>query len=168
MTETRQNDIHQPLTRVQAAVNAGDLEAVLSLIDEVCAPDLVLHTPVPSSETGPALMKAVWITLMGAFPDLRVDTREVITEGDKTVYRNVVTGTHHGTYMGVPPTGRTVSYDEIFIVRVVDGKIAEVRGVVDTAAQMRQLGLIPAPHTPAGSTAPAAPARAAGSREAKE
>src|ERR1051326_1447399 len=149
MNATRQNDkrkdIHEPLTRVQAAVNAGDLDAVLKLIDEVCAPDLVLHTQVPSLKTGPELMKDVWITLMGAFPDLRVETQEVITEGDKTVYRNVVTGTHQGTYMGVPPTGRTIRYDEIFIVRVVDGRLAEVRGVVDTAAQMRQLGLIPDP-----------------------
>jgi predicted ester cyclase len=46
--------------------------------------------------------------------------------------------------MGRPPTGKTVTYDEIFVFRFVDGRIAETWGVVDVLAQMRQLGVIPA------------------------
>jgi hypothetical protein len=47
--------------------------------------------------------------------------------------------------MGIAPTGRRVSYEEIFIFRFVDGRIAETWGVVDVLAQMRQLGVIHAP-----------------------
>ncbi|WP_329416256.1 ester cyclase [Nocardia vinacea] len=46
-------------------------------------------------------------------------------------------------YRGLPPTGRSVTYNEIFIVRFVDGRIAEIWGVVDVFAQMQQLGAIP-------------------------
>jgi predicted ester cyclase len=45
--------------------------------------------------------------------------------------------------MGVPPTGRSITYNEIFIFRFAGARIAESWGVVDVASQMRQLGLIP-------------------------
>jgi len=68
----------------------------------------------------------------------------VIAEGDKVVARNTVTGTHQGEFRGVPPTGKSVSYHEIFIFRVSGRLIAEIWGVVDVLAQLRQLGMIPA------------------------
>jgi predicted ester cyclase len=39
----------------------------------------------------------------------------------------------------MPPTGRSVKYDEIFIIRFADGLIAEIWGVVDVFAQLKQL-----------------------------
>jgi hypothetical protein len=54
-----------------------------------------------------------------------------------------VTGTHRGDYMGVTPTGRPVTFDEIFIFRFADGRVVETWGVVDLFAQMRQIGAIP-------------------------
>ncbi len=42
--------------------------------------------------------------------------------------------------MGLPPTGKSVTYDEMFIVRFAGGRIAETWGVVDVLSQMRQLG----------------------------
>ena len=80
-----------------------------------------------------------------AFPDLHVTIEDLIAEGDKVVSRNTVTGTHDGEYMGVPPTGRPVTYDEIFVVRFAGGRIAETSGVVDVFSQMKQLGAIPGP-----------------------
>ena len=38
---------------------------------------------------------------------------------------------------------RSVTYNEIFIVRFANGRIAETWGVVDVLSQMRQLGAIP-------------------------
>jgi predicted ester cyclase len=56
------------------------------------------------------------------------------------VGRNTVTGSHRGEYLGIPPTGRSVTYNEIFIFRMTDGRIVETWGVVDVLAQLRQLG----------------------------
>ena len=33
--------------------------------------------------------------------------------------------------MGVAPTGKSITYDEIFIFRFADGRVAETWGVVD-------------------------------------
>ncbi|MFC6896960.1 ester cyclase [Nonomuraea dietziae] len=93
---------------------------------------------------GAQALKHIWAMLLRAFPDIHVTVEDVIAEGDKVVCRNTVTGTHQGEYMGLPPTGKSITYSEIFIVRFADGRFAEIWGVVDVASQMRQLGMLPA------------------------
>jgi steroid delta-isomerase-like uncharacterized protein len=132
------------LTRFYDAVNTGDLELVSNAIDEVVEPDAVIRTPLPIDKTGAEKLKEVFARLLRAYPDLHVTPEDVIAEGDKLVSRNTVTGTHRGEYMGLPPTGKSVTYDEIFIVRFAGGRVAETWGVVDVLSQMRQLGAIPA------------------------
>jgi steroid delta-isomerase-like uncharacterized protein len=131
------------LDRFHSAVNSGDLDTISKAIDEFVAPDVLFHAPVPMDVTGAEALKRVWEVLLRAFPDIHVALEETVTEGDKVVARNTVTGTHRGEYRGLPPTGRTVTYSEIFIFRFADGRIAEIRGVVDVLAQLRQLGALP-------------------------
>jgi steroid delta-isomerase-like uncharacterized protein len=130
--------------RFHDAVNTGDADLISKTIDEVVAPDMLFHAPVPMDVTGAQALKHVWAVLLRAFPDIHVAVEDVIAEGDKVVYRNTVTGTHQGEYRGLAPTGRSVRYNEIFIVRFAGGRIAEIWGVVDVFSQMRQLGAIPA------------------------
>jgi hypothetical protein len=40
--------------------------------------------------------------------------------------------------MGIPPAGKSISHNEIFIMRFEDGRIAKTWGVVDAVSQMRQ------------------------------
>ncbi|MEU3606438.1 ester cyclase [Streptomyces sp. NPDC035033] len=131
------------LERFHAAVNSGDPRLAMKAIDEFVAPDVDFRPPVPMGEAGARALKRVWETLLTAFPDIRVTVEETVAEGDRIVSRNTVTGTHLGDYRGLAPTGRTVEYGEIFIFRVADGRITEIRGVVDVLAQLRQLGVAP-------------------------
>ncbi|SDI59806.1 ester cyclase [Nonomuraea jiangxiensis] len=143
MSAVQSTGVHETFLRLHEAVNSGDAELIAKTIDEVIAPDLVFHAPVPMETAGTEALKQVWRVLLRAFPDIHVAVEDVITEGDKVVYRNRVTGTHQGEFRGLAPTGRSVAYDEIFIVRVAEGRVAEIWGVVDVHAQLRQLGLIP-------------------------
>lgn len=131
-------------SRFHDAVNTGNAELISKTIDEVVEPDVLFHAPVPTGATGVQALKQVWTVLLRAFPDLHVAVEDVIADGDKVVSRNTVTGTHQGEFMGLPPTGKSVSYNEIFIFRFAGGRIAEIWGVVDALSQMKQLGLIPA------------------------
>jgi steroid delta-isomerase-like uncharacterized protein len=126
------------------AMNTGDAELISKTIDELVEPAALIRTPLPIETTGAQALKEVFARLHRAFPDLHVTVEDLIAEGDKVVGRNSVTGTHRGEYMGLPPTGKSVTYDEIFIFRFVNGRIAETWGVVDVVSQMKQLGLIPA------------------------
>jgi steroid delta-isomerase-like uncharacterized protein len=128
--------------RFHDAMNTGDADTVSTTIDEIVEPDVLFHAPVRVDATGAQALKQVWAVLLRAFPDLQVTVEDVIAEGDKVVSRNTVTGTHQGEYLGLPPTGRPVRYQEIFIVRFAGGRIAEIWGVVDVFAQMKQLGAI--------------------------
>jgi steroid delta-isomerase-like uncharacterized protein len=98
---------------------------------------------LPIETTGAEAVKEVFARLLRAYPDLHITIEDLVEEGDKVVMRNTVTGTHRGEYMGLPPTGRSVTYNEIFIFRFAGGRVAETWGVVDVLSQMRQLGAIP-------------------------
>ncbi|MEY9932821.1 putative ester cyclase [Catenulispora sp. GP43] len=82
-----------------------------------------MSTPLKLPISGAELQKTVFRMLLAALPDLHIRTEDRLADGGKIVYRNVVTGTHQGTYLGVEPTGKKI--------------------IVDTAAQMRQFGIIP-------------------------
>jgi predicted ester cyclase len=78
----------------------------------------------------------------------------MITEGDKVATRKTFHGTHEGEFMGIPPSGRSVSMGLIDIVRILDGRVVEHWSMGDTLDMMRQLGAIPSgePSEEAGST----------------
>lgn len=139
-TETTRNKA--ALRRFHDALSSGDAEVISKTIDEVVQPDVLIRTPLPIESTGAQAVKEVFAALHQAFPDLHVSVEDLIAEGDKVVSRNIVTGTHRGDYMGLPPTGRSVTYSEMFVVRFLDGRVAETWAVVDVFSQMQQLGVI--------------------------
>ena len=57
--------------------------------------------------------------------------------------RMTTTGTHTGEFMGIPATGKRVSFTEIHIVRIANGKAVEHWGNQDDMGMMQQLGVIP-------------------------
>jgi steroid delta-isomerase-like uncharacterized protein len=128
--------------RFHDAVNSGSADIISKMIDELVEPDAMIRTPVPLDVTGAAALKHVWAVLLQAFPDLHLTVEDMIAEGDKLVVRNTVTGTHRGEYLGLPPTGKSVVYNEIFIFRFEGGRVAETWGVVDVHSQLKQLGAI--------------------------
>ena len=125
------------------AVNSGDAELLSRTIDEVFEPDVKQHTPFEAAGVQ-TLKEMVFDRLYRAFPDLHITLEDVIEEDDKVVEKDTVTGTHLGEFNGLPPTGKSVSYSEIFIMRFTNGRIAEIWGVVDIFSVMKQLGLVQA------------------------
>jgi predicted ester cyclase len=139
----RQRSNKPSVSRFQHATNTHDEELISRVVDQVFRPDVLIRTPLPTEASGAEAIKEVFVRLHRAFPDLRVEIQDLLEDGDRVVARNVVTGTQTGEYLGRPPTGRTVRYEEIFIVRFVDGLVAETWGVVDVLTQLRQLDLSP-------------------------
>lgn len=125
-------------------MNTNGPNVIEKTIDELVEPDALIRSPLPMGVAGAQALKVVFTTLHRAYPDLHITVEDMIAEGDKVVTRNSVTGTHRGEYMGIPPTGKAVTYNEIFIFRFRNGRVAESWGVVDVLSQMRQLGAIPA------------------------
>ena len=70
---------------------------------------------------------------------------DVVAEGDRVVIRKTFRGTQTGEFMGMPPTGKSISVGVIDIFRIAGGKIVEHWGLADMMGMMQQLGAMPAP-----------------------
>ena len=118
----------------------------ISQADEFLAPDFVEHEELPPGmPSGREGVKQLTATIRSAFPDFKATIDDMVAEDDKVVLRMTWRGTHQGEFMGVPPTGRNVSFGVIDIIRIVGGKFVEHWGQMDSMGLMQQLGAIPAP-----------------------
>lgn len=83
---------------------------------------------------------------IGALPDLNAAEQAVIASDDLVAMRLVVTATHSADLLGIPASGRRVSWDAVDIYKVTDdGKISEEWALDDMAAFASQLGAISLP-----------------------
>jgi predicted ester cyclase len=69
----------------------------------------------------------------------------MIAEGEKVSTRFTWTGTQYGPFLGIPATGKHIAVKGVVIDRLVAGKMADSRILMDTLGMMQQLGAIPAP-----------------------
>ena len=122
----------------------------VEVADELIHPNFKVHgaggqVVEPGIEGLKGLIRA-WRT---GFPDAVQRVDDIFAVGDKVCVRLTWVGTHLGEFMGVPPTGKTVSVGTIGIDRVVDGKVVEGWGELDMLGLMTTIGGV-APTTPSG------------------
>jgi steroid delta-isomerase-like uncharacterized protein len=125
---------------LEEVINQGRLEQA----DELVAADFVELDPLPGQRQGREGLKEVIGMLRGAFPDMHWVVDETVASGDKVVTRFTWTGTHRGTFLGIPATGRGVNAKGVVIDRLEAGKMADSRILMDNFTMMQQLGVIPA------------------------
>jgi predicted ester cyclase len=70
---------------------------------------------------------------------MHVTVEETVTEGDKTVARVIVTGTHTGPGLHKPPTGKPVRIAGMCMARLKDGHVVESWNTFDFLGMNRQL-----------------------------
>jgi predicted ester cyclase len=80
-----------------------------------------------------------------AFPGYEMRIEKLVAEDDLVSVIGQAAGTHKGPFMGVPPTGKSWEVPFQITYQVDNGKIVDHWLVMDTAAFMQQLGLIPSP-----------------------
>lgn len=114
----------------------------LEVVDELAAEDYEEHDPLPGQGAGrEGLKQRVTMLVEGLSP--RFTLHDVIAEADRVVVRWTNDATHSGTFLGIPPTGRTCSVAGIDIYRLDGNRIAEHWHVVDQLSMLQQLGLLP-------------------------
>ena len=126
----------------------------LSVVDELLAPDYVLHDPgVPGGELrGLEAFKEQWVSMFRtAFPDLRIVIEDQVAEGDKVASRYTGSGTHQGELRGFPPSNNRVAVTGTITSRFVEGKLVEEWNNFDSMGMMQQLGIVPPLAPPQGA-----------------
>jgi steroid delta-isomerase-like uncharacterized protein len=135
-------ETHKAIARrfAERLFNHGDAAAY----DELVADGYVHHNPpipgVPGTKDG--FWQAVVLTRK-AFPDVHVEIQDVLAEGDRVLFRDVAKATHAGDFLGIPATGRALSWTEMHLLRIANGRVIEHWTNFDQLGILVQMGVVP-------------------------
>ena len=123
-----------------------------AVIDDLAAPNMLLHYSLHAPRRGRADIKAYMRDFRAAFPDLKFwGTADLIAEDDYVVGQWEGGGTHTGPAFtdflaGSLPaaTGRKMHFTGTTVLRLKDGKIVEELGLDDGVTALMQLGILKA------------------------
>ncbi|MEP7290303.1 MAG: ester cyclase, partial [Chloroflexota bacterium] len=138
--EERVNRNREVIHRFYSAVNTKQREVFY----EIVHPNFVNHGGASGDTVGPTALIDSFNPFYEAMSDWHVSEDYVVAQGDRVASRGTNTGTHTGSFMGFPPTGKKLSWTGIIIYRLdEDGKVIERWQDFDTLGMLTQMGIIP-------------------------
>lgn len=126
------------LERRQEVIARHDAAALAALHSADGVLESVMGPPV----SGRAAIEEFYRRLFEAFPDFRLEPHELIVEGGRAVQVATFEATHHGTFMGMPPSGRHVRVPGVFLFTVHNHEIERLRSVYDFTGLLVQAGVL--------------------------
>jgi predicted ester cyclase len=121
----------------EEAFNGRGLDA----LDAVTAPGFVNCNALPGTPPGPEGHRQVVERLWQAFPDAHFEIEHLAGDGDMVICVGTMSGTHEGTLLGVPPTGRKVKWRQCHLYRFDEsGRAVEHDAIRDDVSLLRQFG----------------------------
>lgn len=116
-----------------------------TLAHELISPNAVFYVPGrPEPLRGPAGYLSLVGMMRSGFPDIQWSLEDMVTEGDTIAARFIMRGTHQGTFMGIPPTGKPIQVQAMNFYRLTDGQFIEEHGQPDMLGLLQQIGAAPA------------------------
>lgn len=130
----------QLIAQLVAAWNTRSPERVAAWYSEDCyGLDVAIARPQIGRQGIQRMFEAYW----RAFPDLELSLDEAIVEGDRMALFWTARGTHLGTIMHIPATGRSVTVKGVNRLVLRDGKVRETLTIWDVAGMLREISLLP-------------------------
>ena len=128
--------------------NAHDLPGIMSTFGSRASYD---DEPWSEHHEGHEAVHRYYDALLTSLPDLHIDVARCLA-GDEGVALEVrITGTHLGSWRGLPATGRSVAFPLCGLFTFdEDGKVAGERIYYDRASVLQQVGLYRDPQSPLG------------------
>jgi predicted ester cyclase len=118
------------------AFNARNVD----ILPELFAEDYVNHAALPGTPPGAAGQAELMQRLWTAFPDAHFAIEHLVLDGDTVICIGEMTGTHEGELLGMPPSGRHVTWRQCHLIRAgADGLALEHRAIRDDAGLFRQM-----------------------------
>ena len=126
------------LRYVEVVWNGHELDA----IDGLVSSEYINHA-ASTEEYRCGGARRIWEWILCVFPDHRFEVEDASAEGQTVALRGTMAATHEGELMGIEPTGKRVTVQQLHWFRVIDGKVAEHWAVRDDLGMMQQLGVLP-------------------------
>ena len=93
---------------------------------DLVAEDYIDHSPAGARSNAQAV--EILKIVAGMFSDLSIKMLDIFAENDLVATRVLYDGVHSGECMGIPATGKRISFEALENFKVVNGKIVESWG----------------------------------------
>lgn len=97
------------------------------------------ETIIPSGIEG---MKQHLMDVRQTYPDLRMKIIRQYCDGDTIISEFIAEGTHGGEWLGIKPTGKKLTFTGVNIDKVINGKMVEHSGAMNTFEALLEQGMI--------------------------
>jgi predicted ester cyclase len=136
-----QQELISAFDRAKSSFNSQqDRSGYLNLYDS----SLIAHGFPPNLPGNFEGLKMFYNALWAAFPDSHLEFDDIVVQGDKLAARFTFSGTQKGELMGIPPTGRKVTFQGMRFFKFRGTKCIETWNLADMLSMMQQLGVIKA------------------------
>lgn len=123
---------------IEEVINTGNTDE----IEKFISPEF---TEIHEGKRYPVGIKGAKEHIIGVrqtYPDLKLTVDQQIAEGDWVATCITARGTHKGSWLGMTPTGKQVSFTGVNIEKVENGKITEHGGAANLLFQLLEIGAI--------------------------
>lgn len=117
-------------------------ENLLEELPQFIAEDCVVKVGEQIIPVGIDGMKQHLVDVKKTYPDYTMKILKQYADGDYVISEFIMEGTHEGKWIGIKPTHKRLSFTGVDIDKVVDGKIAEHGGAVNTFDTLYEENLI--------------------------
>jgi predicted ester cyclase len=105
-------------------VDKGDIESIFALVDEIFSDDYISHGADYEMHSLKDLKEHI-TSSQNTYSDMQHIIGDNFAEGNMVATRCTFRATHKGEFMGIPPTGKQITFPVLYIHRIEDGKIKE-------------------------------------------
>ena len=110
-----------------------------AVVDELISPEFIGHEMPPGMPRGPEGIRQFYGGIRAGLPDVQLTVEDMIGEKDRVVVRWSARATHRGVFLGIPATGKAVSFTGLALYRLAKGKIVERWAEVNLLGVSEQL-----------------------------
>ena len=122
-----------------AAENRHDVEATIATFDR---PRYEVNGE-PSD--GEAAVRELLQGLMDGFPDFHSEVETLHHDDEVVISEARITGTHTGSFAGIPPTGKPIDVVMAAMFEFEDDRLLCEKVYYDLSTILRQIGILPEP-----------------------
>ena len=137
------NQIVELLQRRNDAWATRDIKGLVATYAE----NAVVVSPFGGVQEGHADIERIYRLWLAAFGDVFYIPEEPVIDGERLVQIAAMKGSHTGEFFGLPPTGRHLEVQMVFVMRVADGLVQEERRIYDFTGVLVQIGVLKAKPT---------------------
>ena len=124
---------------IHQLINEVSTKGKFEVLNELLSDNYIEHAGPPTLPQGREAFKQLTLVFRNAFPDWTFTIEDVVAEGDRMAIRGTGRGTHLGTFLHFPPTGKQGTMQAMHLFRVDDGKVVERWGFPDMMGLVQQL-----------------------------